>query len=321
MTDKPDITIEQFPVIEYDPTEAAIADLKVKYMPLTIGGIDDRKGYKVVDEARRHVKSLRCAVENRRKEMKAPAVEWGRRVDAKAKEITAALQPIEDHLVAEQKQVDDEKARIEAERQTAVAAMVKARVEELEKYGYHVLPETARDMTEEQYQGDLATAKAAWEMEQAQKERERQAKEAEEARLAEVAKQQAEEQARLERERQEQAKREAALRAEEKRLAEKQRQAEAAKQVPEPQAVIVEPPVLAPVPTVNPIPVIEEQAQPAPKPRTYPHIWIVVGEEGRIYLGANTSWESAEHRLVSCQRDMAGTFEVVEYGPVGEVRS
>jgi chromosome segregation ATPase len=58
------------------------------------------------------VKSKRVEVEKVRKELKADALEYGRKVDAEAKRITAMLQPIEDHLTAEEEAYLAEKERI-----------------------------------------------------------------------------------------------------------------------------------------------------------------------------------------------------------------
>jgi len=50
-------------------------------------------------------------------EFKAKALEYGRSVDSEAKRITVEIEAIEDHLMAEQKKVDDEIARIKFEKE------------------------------------------------------------------------------------------------------------------------------------------------------------------------------------------------------------
>ena len=62
---------------------------------------------KQIDKARREAKAIRCEVENIRKALKADALEWGRKVDATAKEVTARIEPVEQHcerLLEQQKQ-------------------------------------------------------------------------------------------------------------------------------------------------------------------------------------------------------------------------
>jgi len=62
------------------------------------------------------VKNHRVAVEKKRKDLKADALEWGRKVDAEAKRISALLEPIEVHLQTEEDKVTKEKERIKAEK-------------------------------------------------------------------------------------------------------------------------------------------------------------------------------------------------------------
>ena len=62
---------------------------------------------KQIDKARREAKAIRCEVETIRKALKADALEWGRKVDATAKEVTARIEPVEQHcerLLEQQKQ-------------------------------------------------------------------------------------------------------------------------------------------------------------------------------------------------------------------------
>lgn len=76
-------------------TDSAIAELRAEYEGLEA---TDRVTHKAVVEAHRAVKGLRSRVEAKRKELKAPALDWGRRVDAEAKRITGALLEIESPL-------------------------------------------------------------------------------------------------------------------------------------------------------------------------------------------------------------------------------
>jgi hypothetical protein len=98
-------------VIEYDITIAAIEEMKKKYSGMKI---TDAKSDKAVRAARTLVVSKRTAVEKRRIELNEDANIWRKKVNAKAKEITALLLPIEEPLQAECRRVDDEiKARKE----------------------------------------------------------------------------------------------------------------------------------------------------------------------------------------------------------------
>jgi len=118
-------------VVKYDVTDATIADLKERYTGLTIS---DREGYDHVRKAIGEVVTLRTGVEKMRKALKADALEWGRRVDAEAKRITAELLSIEQPLKATKKEVDDRKAAEKAEKERIERERVegiKARIQEM----------------------------------------------------------------------------------------------------------------------------------------------------------------------------------------------
>ncbi len=106
--------------------------MRDEYMPLAIRDVNDAAGFKAVHSARMVVKSHRVQVEKVRKELKADALEYGRRVDGEAKRIVAMLKPIEDHLAQQEDAHEAEKERIRnADRLKAEAeAKAKADAEE-----------------------------------------------------------------------------------------------------------------------------------------------------------------------------------------------
>lgn len=101
---------------KYNVTDASIAELSEQSMKLKVKNVNDQNGYTIVRKARIGVKNKRCEVESKRKELKAESVSFGKKVDAEAKRITGLLAPIEEHLISQEKIVDDEKARIIAEK-------------------------------------------------------------------------------------------------------------------------------------------------------------------------------------------------------------
>jgi phage-related minor tail protein len=115
----------------FSPTDSAIAVMSEQYLPLTIAGVDDSRGFKLVHAARMDVRAKRVQVEKVRVELKADALAYGRSVDAEAKRITALLEPIEAHLNEEEKAYEDakEKIREEARQKAEAEARVKAEAE------------------------------------------------------------------------------------------------------------------------------------------------------------------------------------------------
>lgn len=109
----------------YDPFRARIAQLK-EINRQTVFDYEDEKGNK---EARSHVFMLRkskATIEATRKEAKAGALEYGRKVDAEAKSL---MGEIEEMIDVHQKPIDEI-----AEREEKRVASIKARLENLAKY-------------------------------------------------------------------------------------------------------------------------------------------------------------------------------------------
>jgi colicin import membrane protein len=117
--------VPQSPIIEYQPAEAAIAELTKRY-GATAWVVTSPEGMEAAREARRTVREYRYDVETKRKEVKAEVLERGRLIDAEAKRITEALlvieTPIHDAIQVEEKRMADEKAerdRLEKEEREA----------------------------------------------------------------------------------------------------------------------------------------------------------------------------------------------------------
>ncbi len=73
----------------------------------TIVGVNDGEGYKAVKSYYSKVKSVRTAIENKRKELKKVVLDYGRAIDGRAKELAEQVKPIEDTLKAKLDAVDD----------------------------------------------------------------------------------------------------------------------------------------------------------------------------------------------------------------------
>ena len=116
---------------KFNITDPAIAELRERYMKLTVAGIDDKTGLKAVHEARMDIKTRRVAVTKKGKELREEANDYRNRVIAEEKRIISLLEPIEDHLTDQENRVTEELARIKAEEDARKAALVQARVERL----------------------------------------------------------------------------------------------------------------------------------------------------------------------------------------------
>ena len=105
-------TIEQNAAIdteiaEYSVTTAALAELRQRFGNVAFD-LTTTKGDKEARAARLELVRLRTSLEAKRKELKAPALERSRLIDAEAKRITAAIDeleaPIDEQITAVERQ-------------------------------------------------------------------------------------------------------------------------------------------------------------------------------------------------------------------------
>ena len=109
-------------IAEYSPTAAALAELRQKYEQAVFDTTTPNGMAKAI-AARRELREVRVNLEKLRKELKAPALERSRLIDAEAKTLTTQIEemegPIDAQIKAEEQRKADEKAereRIERER-------------------------------------------------------------------------------------------------------------------------------------------------------------------------------------------------------------
>ena len=102
-------------IAEYKPTAAALKKLADTYGGLVFE-VTTTKGMNEAKAARKEVRGYRTALENKRKAIKAPALQRCRDIDDEAKTITAALRKLEDPI---DKQIKAEEQRKEREKEEA----------------------------------------------------------------------------------------------------------------------------------------------------------------------------------------------------------
>lgn len=104
------------PLVRYHVTKADIENTRSVYAALSC---ETTEGYESVRKAIAFCRTTRTKVEQRRKELKADSLEWGRKVDGSAKELTALIESIEKPLQAKKDAVDAEKDRVKREAEEA----------------------------------------------------------------------------------------------------------------------------------------------------------------------------------------------------------
>jgi colicin import membrane protein len=134
-------------IAEYSQTEAALGVLADKFKGV-VYDVTTKEGMAAAKAGRNEIRSYRTALEAKRVEIKAPALERCRLIDAEAKRITAELEALEDPIAAQIKKEED---RIAAEKAAKEEAL-RRRVEEIQGRlaSMRELPVTAFTATSEQ---------------------------------------------------------------------------------------------------------------------------------------------------------------------------
>ncbi|MCZ0926490.1 DUF1351 domain-containing protein [Halomonas janggokensis] len=111
-------------IAEYKPTAVALKKLADIYRGLVFE-VTTTKGMNEAKAARKEVRGYRTALENKRKAIKAPALQRCRDIDNEAKTITAALRqledPIDEQIKAEEQRKEREKEEAERQERERVA--------------------------------------------------------------------------------------------------------------------------------------------------------------------------------------------------------
>jgi hypothetical protein len=162
--------IEAMGVVRYDLSIAEATKRAEEYRPLVDADMNEPGQYAMVRDGERDLKSLRLAVEKRRKDLKAASIEYGRKVDSKAKEIIAPMEVVEKKLnnlrtafdarteiarreeaEKEQRRIDEIAARIAGIRNCAGAMLqqpcniISAKIAEYEQIDLSMFAEFAED--------------------------------------------------------------------------------------------------------------------------------------------------------------------------------
>ena len=106
-------------IVTYSRTEAALAKLREQYQGATYD-LTTTAGDRAARAARLALVTLRTDLEKKRKELKAPALEFGKKIDSEAARITGEIlaleTPIDSQIKADEKRREEERrAREEAE--------------------------------------------------------------------------------------------------------------------------------------------------------------------------------------------------------------
>jgi len=165
---------------KFSPQKAELCTLADQYAGLTISGIEDKAGYKAVDEARKDLKRKRVEITKTGKELREEAVAFQKKVIAVEKELVAIIEPVEIDLAGKQEEIDK---AVQMEKRKA---NLPYRQSQLKEIGVEIADEFILAMEDAQFLAYLTEKKAEKVAEQERKLKEAQEQLAhEQAKLAE----------------------------------------------------------------------------------------------------------------------------------------
>ena len=127
---------------KYDPILPKVEELKKEFLPLKIANLEDKEGYDAVKDALKFMVTKRHEIEDKRKELKADSLKFGRAVDERAKEIQSMIAPIEEHLKAEKDNIDQQIKAIKEAEERAAQEKLLARHNSLLQVGFNLIGDT-----------------------------------------------------------------------------------------------------------------------------------------------------------------------------------
>jgi len=183
-------------------TLADIAILDKRYREIKVTGIDDQDNYKLAKSSRMELVHYRTGICKAGLSMREEAKIFSNKVISIEKKIIAAVTPIEEYLVSQEKIVDDEKARIKAEADAKEAARMQARIDKICSFGatfngqtysalgLQIASDLVKVCTDELYLKFIDQLQAAKDAADAKEKADEDARMAETARLAKIAEEQ-----------------------------------------------------------------------------------------------------------------------------------
>ncbi len=149
-------------LVRYSIADAEIAKLAEAYMPLAVADIEDRRGYELCKAARIDIREKRLDVEKTRVALKADALRWGRKVDTEAKRLAELLEPIETHLVEQERIYTVEQDRIKAAKAEEKKRKLQDRIDAMQSLGANTNIDALQEMSDVDFLLELQAARDTW---------------------------------------------------------------------------------------------------------------------------------------------------------------
>lgn len=153
----------------FEQRKADLTELKDQATGLKIESIDDKQSIYSLSNIRKKLKQARVDIEKEGKMMRDPLTAISKTISAKEKELVAIIEPTELELLKQEKWVESEKAKIQAEEAEKEMKRIQVRIDALAEYNYSIDFADIQAMSDNTFNQYLEAAKRQFEKEQAEK--------------------------------------------------------------------------------------------------------------------------------------------------------
>ena len=126
-------------LVKQNVTQAVLTAMKEEFMILQVHGLDDKEGYKLVDEKRKLCKKTRVLAKEICEKGRAHAIAEQKAWINKQKEVVDQITEVEEYLESQLKAVDDEKKRIKEEQDRIEQTRIQNRTVRLLELGMKLI--------------------------------------------------------------------------------------------------------------------------------------------------------------------------------------
>lgn len=110
------VDVIQQELVKHNITEAALLEMEEQYMKLTINGVDDKEGLKLVYEARIRCKNTRVLTSKLCKDLREDAVRIQKEIIGKERDVVSRISTVENYLKEQEDTIEQIKAEAKAKK-------------------------------------------------------------------------------------------------------------------------------------------------------------------------------------------------------------
>jgi hypothetical protein len=142
--------------------ETSLIALAATAKELTIAGIEDKEGYKLVREKRIELKNERVSIQNDAYDLRENALKFQKTVIKREKQLVAIIAGEESRLSSLEDDYDRQVEEVRKQKEREENARIQARVDALAKFNHAIDHYDAKVMPEENFQALLGEAETAY---------------------------------------------------------------------------------------------------------------------------------------------------------------